>query len=129
MARLLLDTCALVWWMADAPELSRAARRAIEDPRNEVHVSAASLWEIAIKTRRGRLAGTEDYLARHRELHEKWGFSTVVIEASDGAAAGMLSIRHDDPFDRMLIVQAGRLGCRIVTCDDAIRRSSASTLW
>jgi PIN domain nuclease of toxin-antitoxin system len=47
MSAYLLDTCALVWWMADAPELGRAARRAIGSRRNEILVSAASLWEIA----------------------------------------------------------------------------------
>lgn len=129
MSPLLLDTCALVWWMADAPELSRAARSAIADPRTTVLVSVASLWEIAIKTRRGRLVGMEEYLARYQELHRDWGFSTVVIEASDAVAAGALAIPHDDPFDRMLVVQAHRLEAAIVTCDEAIRRHAFHTLW
>ena len=129
MARFLLDTCALVWWMTDASDLSRHARRAISDSRSSVFVSAASVWEIAIKTRRGRLKGTEDYLARHSDLHRAWGFSTVVIEAVDAMSAGLLSIKHDDPFDRMLIVQASRLDCPIVTCDDSIRKNTDRTLW
>ncbi len=53
MSAHLLDTCALLWWMADAPELGRGARRAIGNRRNEIMVSAASLWEIAIKRRKG----------------------------------------------------------------------------
>lgn len=125
----LLDTCALVWWMTDAKELNRNARRVINDSRNTIFVSAATVWEIAIKTRRRRLTGTEEYLARHSDLHQGWGFSSVVIEPSDAASAGMLSIKHDDPFDRMLIVQAKRLNCPIVTCDDSIRKYADKTVW
>ncbi|MFN2376478.1 MAG: type II toxin-antitoxin system VapC family toxin [Candidatus Binatia bacterium] len=129
MALLLLDTCALVWWMADAADLSAKARRAISSRSNDVLVSAVSLWEIAIKTRRGRLLGTEEYLARYSQLHEEWGFATVVIEAADAVAAGTLPIAHEDPFDRMLLAQAKRLHASIVTCDDAIRSRHARTVW
>lgn len=115
--------------MADAPELSDRARGAIANHDNEVLVSAASLWEIAIKTRKGRLTGTAEYLARYPELHGEWGFATIVIEAADAVAAGTLALAHDDPFDRMLIVQARRLEASIVTCDDAIRRFRAGCLW
>jgi PIN domain nuclease of toxin-antitoxin system len=129
MSAHLLDTCALLWWMADAPELGRAARRAIGNPRNEIIVSTASLWEIAIKRRKGRLAGVDEYLARYRELHAKWGFTTIVIEPADAVAAGALVFPHDDPFDRMLVVQSRRLEARIVTCDDAIRRYVPACIW
>ncbi len=53
--RLLLDTHAFLWWLGDAPQLSSAAREAIRNPQALVHVSAASIWEIAIKARLGRL--------------------------------------------------------------------------
>lgn len=129
MSTHLLDTCALLWWMADAPELGRAARRAIGNRNNQVVVSAASLWEIAIKRRKGRLSGVDEYLARYPELHATWGFSTAVIEAADAVAAGALSFPHDDPFDRMIIVQSRRLGARIVTGDDAIRRYVPGCIW
>lgn len=115
--------------MADAPDLSAKARRAISSRGNDVLVSAASLWEIAIKTRRGRLSGTEEYLARYAQLHEEWGFGTVVIEAADAVAAGTLPTTHEDPFDRMLLAQAKRLQASIVTCDDAIRRQHTPTIW
>jgi PIN domain nuclease of toxin-antitoxin system len=129
MSRYLLDTCALLWWMADAPELGRQARRVIGDRRNDILVSAATLWEIAIKRRKGRLSGVDEYLARHRELHDTWGFALLVIEAEDGVAAGILDVPHDDPFDRMLLVQGRRVGARIVTCDDAIRRHAPRCVW
>ena len=131
MSTYLLDTCALLWWMADAPELGRAARRAIANRNNRILVSVASLWEIAIKRRKGRLAGVDEYLARYAALHARWGFSTVVIEPADAVAAGTLAeeVAHDAPFDRTLIVQGRRLGARIVTCDDAIRRHVAGCIW
>ena len=129
MSAHLLDTCALLWWMADAPELGRGARRAIGNRRNEIMVSAASLWEVAIKRRKGRLAGVDEYLARYSELHAQWGFTTVVIEPADAVAAGSLQLPHDDPFDRMLIAQSRRLQARIVTCDEAISRHVPNCVW
>ncbi len=129
MSAYLLDTCALLWWMADAPELGAAARRAIAQPRNDVLVSVASVWEIAIKRRRGRLVGVDEYLARHADLHDEWGFGTVVIEAEDTVRAGTLPLPLQDPFDRMLIAQSHRLGARIVTCDRAIRRHVRGCVW
>ena len=53
----------------------------------------------------------------------------VVIEAADAVAAGTVSLPHDDPFDRMLIVQGRRLSARIVTCDDSIRRHASGCVW
>ncbi len=129
MARYLVDTCAVIWWLADAPELSRAARRIVSNPRNSILVSVASLWEIAIKTRQRRLAGTEEYLARYQDLHDQWGFSTVLIEGADAVAAGSLAIPHSDPFDRMLIVQARRLEASILTCDEGIRQHADRAVW
>ena len=129
MSLYLLDTCALLWWMADAPELGRAARRVIGTASNQIIVSAASLWEIAIKRRKGRLTGVDEYLARYTELHARWGFSIAVIEGADAVAAGALSVPHDDLFDRMIIVQSRRLDARVVTCDDAIRRHVPRCVW
>ncbi len=129
MSRFLLDTCALIWWLDDSDELGRAARRAIKKPDNEILVSAASLWEIAIKRRRGRLTGVDDYLARYPDLHADWGFRTLVIEPEDAVAAGLLAFEHNDPFDRLLIVQANRLDARIITCDEAITRHSPRCVW
>lgn len=125
----LLDTCALLCWMSDAPELGRAARRAIGNQRHDIVVSAVSLWEIAIKRRKGRLSGVDEYLARYPELHAAWGFTTVVIEPADAVAAGALAFPNDDPFDRMLVVQSRRLGARIVTCDETIRRHVPGCVW
>ena len=115
--------------MSDAPELGPAARRIITNRRTSISVSAASLWEIAIKRRKGRLSGVDEYLAGYAGWHRRWGFSVVGIEPDDAVAAGGLPISRDDPFDRMIIVQADRLAARIVTCDDAIRRHVKNCVW
>lgn len=125
----LLDTCALLWWMADAPELGKKARRIIADPKNRILVSVASLWEIAIKSRKGRLRGVDAYLHRYDEYHAKWGFHLLAIEPQDAVAAGLLDLAHNDPFDRMLIVQAHRTRAAIVTCDEAIAKFVTATIW
>jgi PIN domain nuclease of toxin-antitoxin system len=125
----LLDTCALLWWMDDSPQLPARARRVIASRQTRILVSVASLWEIAIKRRKGRLHGVDEYLARHQDLHEAWGFNLLAIEPVDAVAAGVLDIPHTDPFDRMLIVQSKRVGAPVVTCDEAIARFAHATVW
>jgi PIN domain nuclease of toxin-antitoxin system len=100
--RLLLDTHALLWWLADDRRLSTEAREAIADGKNVVAVSAASAWEISIKRALGKLDAPED-LEAQIELN---GFVALPITLADGVAAGLLPRHHDDPFDRMLVSQA-----------------------
>jgi PIN domain nuclease of toxin-antitoxin system len=129
MTPYLLDTCALLWWMSDPSKLGSRARRLIGDRRQRIFVSAASVWEIAIKRRKGRLTGVDEYLTRHTELHQEWGFIALVIETTDAAAAGGMAISHDDPFDRVLMAQAHRMDARILTCDESIRSHFDRCLW
>lgn len=110
--RLLLDTHALLWWLADE-ELSPAAREAIADSASVVAVSAASAWEISIKKTLGKLAAPDDL----EEQVGSGGFTPLPITIAHGLAAGVLPRHHDDPFDRMLIAQAITEGLTIVTRD------------
>lgn len=110
--RLLLDTHALLWWLADEG-LSPQARDAIADPANTVAVSAASAWEISIKTALGKLRAPEDL----QQQVEANGFTAMPISIAHGIAAGQLVRHHEDPFDRMLIAQAFAEGLTIVTRD------------
>lgn len=128
-SRLLLDTHALLFWLADDPALPRGVREKLAAPDTEVLVSAASLWEIAIKTRRGRLTGLEDYLTHHAELHREWGLVPVTMGLEDAVVAGRLRTEHTDPFDRMLVAQAMRLDALLVTRDAAIRSFWKGTYW
>jgi PIN domain nuclease of toxin-antitoxin system len=110
--RLLLDTHALLWWLADEG-LTDQARNAIADPANIVMVSAASAWEISIKKALGKLSAPNDL---ERQIDAS-GFTALPISVTHGVAAGQLPRHHDDPFDRMLIAQAFAEGLTIVTHD------------
>ena len=114
--KLLLDTHAFLWWLADDPKLRAAAREAVADPRSVVYVSAASIWEIAIKSRLGKLdAGSADLL---EEIAGN-DFLELPISARHSLLAGSLPGHHDDPFDRMLIAQAWMEELTVVTRDRA----------
>jgi PIN domain nuclease of toxin-antitoxin system len=116
---LLLDTHAAVWWAAGDPDLSTDAATAVNDPENTVWFSAASAWELSIKTRSRRLeldvSNLVDQLTRN-------GIRLLGIGIDDAITAGSLDWTHKDPFDRMLVAQASRLGYRIVTRDVAIQK-------
>jgi PIN domain nuclease of toxin-antitoxin system len=116
--RLLLDAHALLWWLADAPELGPDARRLIADPSNEVYVSAATCWEISIKRGLGKLEAPPAIDA----ILASEGFSEAPVLAADGERAGTLDAHHRDPFDRMLVVQAARLDAAVVTRDTVFER-------
>jgi PIN domain nuclease of toxin-antitoxin system len=111
--RLLLDTHALLWWLADDPGLSEAARSAVGDPRNVVAVSAASAWEMSIKTGLGKLRAPDDLSS---ELDAN-GFLRLAISIEHALRAGALPPHHRDPFDRMLVAQAELESLTIVTRD------------
>lgn len=117
--RLLLDTHVLIWWLNDDAALSYDARQAIASQESEVFVSAASVWEIAIKQALGKL----DFpIARMAEILDKVGLAPLGIEVHHAILAGSLPRLHADPFDRMLIAQAQHEGMTIVTADPLFRQ-------
>lgn len=114
--RLLLDTHALLWWLANDPRLSEESADAIADPASDVLVSAASAWEIAIKQSMGKLEAPSD-LDRQMELNS---FEELPITIGHAYAAGTLPRHHDDPFDRMLVAQAIAEGLTLVSADPRV---------
>ncbi len=112
---LLLDAHTVLWWLADDPTLSPAARDAIADPASDALVSAASIWEIGIKRALGKLEAPTGLLA----ALEAAGLDVLPIAGTDAADAGALPAHHRDPFDRMLVAQARRLDAVIVSRDAA----------
>ncbi len=127
--RLLLDTHALLWWQTGDPRLSSAALAAIAAEDNEILVSAASAWEIAIKTRLGKLASIPEAAARYGELIAADGFVHLPITHRHALRAGAYPALHKDPFDRMLAAQAELEELRLVTADPMFAEFRTSVLW
>ena len=124
MRRLLLDTHVFLWWLADSPDLAESAAAAIGDIRNDVFVSAATGWEIAIKRAAGKLRAPDNLDG----LVEESGFLPLPMTFFHGEQAGALPMHHKDPFDRMLVAQAQAEGLVIVTKDPWIARYGVRTL-
>ncbi len=127
--RVLLDTHALLWWLADDDRLAKSARDVIGDQSNEVLVSAATAWEIATKVRIGKLpqhAGIANDLPIHLVAQ---GFGALAISMEHGQRAGLLPGPHRDPFDRMLIAQAHSEGIPLVSNEDIFDRYGVTRIW
>jgi PIN domain nuclease of toxin-antitoxin system len=121
---LLLDTHALLWWMADDPRLDASAREAIADAGNSVHVSAVTLWEMAIKHGLGKLSLPEDF----DEVLAAQGFHELPVRWEHARQNRALPWLHRDPFDRMLVAQAQVEQLTLVTTDREIRKYAVTCL-
>lgn len=113
-----MDTHVLLWWLSDDSSLGQVARKLIADSVNEVFVSGATSWEIAIKKKKGLLDAPDNIDGIVMEE----GFSSLPISLFHGEQAGSLEEIHRDPFDRMLVAQAQAEGLEILTVDDMIPR-------
>ena len=127
--RLLLDTHAFVWWIADSRKLSEQAFELIADESREVFVSAASAWEIATKYRLGKLSVPELAAFDMAGAIAGQGFRELAIGVQDASLAGRLPGPHRDPFDRMLIAQALTRGLVLVSRDAVFDGYGVSRMW
>ncbi len=127
--RLLLDTHALIWWLAGDSALSPKAQQAIADEGNAVLVSAVSAWEITTKHRIGKLPGVANIVADIGATIADQGFAQLGISLLHGQLAGSLPGAHRDPFDRMLIAQAMLEGLVIVTNETLFDAYGITRLW
>lgn len=127
--KVLLDTHALLWWWTNDAQLSRLARALIADPANEIHVSAASVWEISTKQRIGKLDGIPPMEDHFFDLIEADGFALMPITPAHALRAGSMPGVHRDPFDRMLAAQSEVEAMPLVTRDPAFVEFKTSTLW
>lgn len=118
--RLLLDTHVFVWAVSGSRLLKPETRRAIESA-DRVFVSAASIWEIAIKARLGKIDADPDALAQAIDAS---GFTELPVKASHAAGVAKLKLHHSDPFDRLLIAQAIAEPLRLLTADAALAQYS-----
>lgn len=127
--KLLLDTHTLLWWYSADPRLSAVARDAIANTDHEVRVSAASIWEIATKSRIGKLRGVERLLSNLDAFIAGDLFQFLAISHRHALLAGGFAQQHRDPFDRMLAAQALIENAVLVTDDAAIHPFGVTTLW
>jgi PIN domain nuclease of toxin-antitoxin system len=127
--RALIDTHAFLWWNTDDDRLSPIARELIRDGRNQIIVSVASIWEVAIKVARGRLDLPDEVgpYATDRLVRNRW--SAMSIDLNHAVRAAALPPIHADPFDRVLVAQAQVESLPIVTADAAIGRYDVETIW
>ena len=127
--RALLDTHAFLWWNADDPRLSQTVRDVIADGHNELYLSVASAWEIAIKAARGSLILPEPpevYVPSRLQLHR---ILPLPIQLRHALHVFDLPTIHRDPFDRLLIAQSRLEELPIMTTDPDIARYDVSVIW
>jgi PIN domain nuclease of toxin-antitoxin system len=127
--RLLLDTHAFLWFAWDDPHLSRAANDLIEEGANQVVVSAASVWEFAIKVGTGKLVlakPLDRFLDEHFARNE---FEVLPIERRHAVHVATLPLHHRNPFDRMLVAQSMVEALPLVSADPALDAYGISRLW
>jgi len=127
--RLLLDTHALIWWLAGDEALSRRAREAIADEVNEIAISAASAMEISKKFRIGKLPGAALLAQNFEEIIAEQGFGELPISVHHARLAGEMNIAHKDPFDRLLIAQAQTEGMVLVSNEELFEGFAIKRLW
>ena len=127
--RALLDTHAFPWWVTDDARLSDTAREVIADGRNEIHFSAASGWEIAIKARLGRLAAPDDLTRFMTDQIEQNGFRILAVELGHALRVHSLEDLHRDPFDRMLVAQSMVENLPIIGRDAQITAYGVESIW
>jgi PIN domain nuclease of toxin-antitoxin system len=125
--KLLLDTHILLWSALHPKRLSAAARKLLNDPRNELFFSAASLWEIAIKKALGR----EDFRVEARLLRRNLienGYTELPITGEHAVNVDTLPRLHKDPFDRLLLAQAHSESITLVTADAQLARYGGAVM-
>jgi len=122
--KLLLDTHLLLWAAGHPDRLPAAARTLIEDPQNEPVFSAASLWEIAIKSSLGRDDFQVDARLLRRGLLDN-GYEELPVTSEHAVAIGGLPPIHKDPFDRLLVAQSMVEGITLLTADPLVAQYPA----
>jgi PIN domain nuclease of toxin-antitoxin system len=127
--RALLDTHVFLWWITDHRGLSALSREFISDSANELFLSAASGWEMAIKMGLGKLklrAKLDEFISEHMSTNS---IIPLPIEMSHALHILTLPLIHRDPFDRLLIAQAQRENLSLITSDPIIGKYDVPVIW
>lgn len=127
--RLLLDTHTFLWFILDDPQLSAKADALISDPSNDIDVSPASYWEIAIKISVKKYSLPEPYeVFMEREITAN-NFRILHIEPGHTAAVSKMPFHHRDPFDRLIVAQAMVEQIAVVSYDAVLDAYGITRLW
>jgi len=127
--RLLLDTHSFLWFVAGSTSLSATARAHLEDPGNDLFLSVASLWEMAIKISLGKLSLDEPFDELIPQQLAASGIATLPVRFAHVAAVARLPFHHRDPFDRMIIAQAQVDGLPVVGNDAEWGNYGIQRIW
>ena len=127
--KVLVDTHAILWWLAGDERLSKRARKILEDPENKRWVSIASLWEIAIKMSSGRLPAEGLTLGTIAGLLKAQQFAILPVRLEDLLRLELLPWLHRDPFDRLIVAQALEEGISLLTADGVMSHYPVQTIW
>jgi PIN domain nuclease of toxin-antitoxin system len=127
--KLLLDTCTFLWIAGGGRALPPAIAAAYQSQDNKVYLSAASIWEIAIKYSQGRLPLPVPPHTLVAEERSRRGLTSLAIDEESALHIAKLPPLHGDPFDRLLVSQAIVHGMTILTPDPILARYPARTLW
>ena len=125
----LLDTSVFLWALARPSKLNRQARDLLSNEREGLFLSAASSWEISLKFRLGKLELPEPPAKYVPKWMLNWGISGLDISHLHALAVGELPLHHQDPFDRILIVQAVTEEMVLLTADRMFQKYSVKTVW
>ena len=128
MTQLLLDTHIFIWYLTDDPKLGSALSNHLENPENELFISIASLWEIAIKVNVGKL-NLGCPFAELFWFSDRVGITLLSVTQSDLESYLSLPLHHRDPFDRMIITQAMNRSLTVVSRDTMFATYSVHRLW
>jgi PIN domain nuclease of toxin-antitoxin system len=123
--KLLLDTHAALWWLSGDDRFGETAARQLGDGSNQVLLSAAVIWEIAVKRFLGKLEAPRDLAATLLDA----GVQALAVSLDHAAAVEHLPWHHRDPFDRILVAQAGIEGAVLVSGDAALRPYGVPLVW
>lgn len=130
--KLLLDTHTFLWYADNSPNLSAAATTLLLDPANELFLSTASVWEIAIKMGLKKLTLSAPYRAFMTRAISGYGLTVLPMTLDDCAAYEQLPFpnkQHRDPFDRMIVIHALRDGLSLVSSDAAFDSYGVTRMW
>lgn len=127
--KILLDTHAFLWWIADDQKLSGRAREIISDGSNELFLSAAAGWEIAIKVQIGRLKLPEEPIRFILDQMRINAIQSLPIQMNHALHVSTLPQHHRDPFDRLLIAQAQLEGLPVLSSDHQLANYQVEVIW